>query len=349
MADKNPLLDILSELSDSQLFAFSTDDKDAMIYGLNAPDFHGLALGAPSKVDLSQQEHLPLLLFTRTTGLRNWEVLHKPNTRLVAVELNTGRTEIRLALGGGRKRAPADGPRSMEGEPPVEDDAEASHTDLHQLEAREVLDLSWEPGVWAFTSIIYDWVSNTTVVELADPTEEPTPPGTVARSKAAALAETARRGIEEPDVFPAYSRRPETPTLEEVGTAVTAPETVIAGEPIPIYGAIKTALLESSLVAPPPDPIDGEEEEAPAPEEKLPTAVIKGSLILLRRDEAETFVVPVEAPLFSREPPEPEQVVDVCFALNLAEALEEPLEPGTYLVYLVAGAFVGVPAVMTVP
>ena len=111
--DENRLLKLQEKLGDlfSAGTAFVPPDQEQETAQV-------VAIGAPKNIRLERNGDIPLLVALRYTGMRQWEVDWEQNVRILAVDLETGRTFMdRPAIDA--KRHPMPKP-SMTGPPPGE-------------------------------------------------------------------------------------------------------------------------------------------------------------------------------------------------------------------------------------
>jgi hypothetical protein len=337
MEPLDPRVARLLNLTESAYYDYSEALGTRIELAASDLPFRGLALTAPTEVAVGVRDALPGLLLVQRDDLHAWASNLERNTAVVAVDLLGHRVVVRGPFGTSKRRDRANRPRSREGEPPTGAQATALNTGIHPLDLRGLGDLPWGPGVWAFTALCHDEVSNTVVVTLTGdvaPLVEP-----VSREEAAALWALADHARVNPAALPALTRTPWTPPLERVGVALNVPREVVSGFPLVVYGAALLPLPASSLVA---------AGEGWAEDAALPAAVLRGTALLTGLDEDQRHLVDVRVPIFSNAPLRPGEPVRAAFTLDLTASLADPLPVGEWCVHLFLGAYRAGPFLLVV-
>jgi hypothetical protein len=349
MDKKSELADKFLALPEERYFDYDSELEESLTERLADEDsFYGLLLGAPPRIDLARRKELPLLLLARTSGQRDWEVRFTRNATLIAVDLDEGTIRRRHAFQSSKRRTPAQTPGSMQGPPPNGDEARSVSSYAELLGARSLLGLPWHAARYALTVIDYDWVSNTVVTRLEVREGWPTEPLFFPAERAAELGARAGAGTTASDELPAFVRSTASPKLDAEGIAISVPAEVKPGAGrIPVLGTLRVKLPPGAIVAFPAS-------EKPAVElassrlEQLPRAVLRTTLLLVRKDVVDPPRVDLEVPVFQKEPVKEGDPANAYFAIDLARHVPEPLSPGEYLVYAIVGPYLAGPHRMVV-
>src|SRR5690349_1700202 len=194
---------------------FDSDDLDAPPGGTAM-----LAIGAPKRADFDSGKEIPILVGLRTTGLRRWEVDPRQNALLIGVDLRSGAVYSGWPLVNDKRRRTPDPSRT--GEPPQEEDATVLTTSVQKVDLRKGLEGKWGAARLALTAVIYDWVSNTVVIDLTKKGQEPA--ALAPRSESALLSRSKPGG--------------EVPKLDGSGAVLQVPTNVDPGDPAFLGGAV---------------------------------------------------------------------------------------------------------------
>lgn len=253
-----------------------------------------LAIGAPKAINVDRDFRLPILGACRYTGQRGWEVNYNQNFWLVASNLSDGSVRlIRPLLKDKRQKTP---PPSGTGTPPNNISAVTVTTSVRLFDPQTNMLLNWRPARLALTALVYDWVSNTVMVNLVELGQQ---------------EETAEARHRSAFINPTSKVTPD-------GTAFTHPEQAAAGEPIPVTVQISASKGDVAVCA-----SLGEEGGS----------LLTATFVLLKLDDRDPARVDIAAPLNT----ENAEMTEAAFEFNVADALDEELEEGTYLTYLIAG------------
>jgi len=189
-----------------------------------------LALGAPRTANLDASKEIPLLVGVRYTARRAWEVHLDENALLVAVDLGTGALHAGWPLIKDKRR-PTPVP-SRTGPAPEGFKSKALTTGVKRTDLARSVEAVLGPSRLALTVIVYDWVSNTVVIEL---TRRDVAPTEVApRNPTTALTRTTPgSGI---------------PKLDGSGAALAISKDIDPGDPVTIGGAVDLPLADAVVV-----------------------------------------------------------------------------------------------------
>ncbi len=194
--------------------------------GPNAPPIPPesfLVVGAPRTVPLDRRHEIPILIGSRYTDQREWEVHREQNSVVVAADLKTG--EVRTGwpfLMGKRRLTP---PPSGTGAAPDAASASSISTGVERVDLRELFAQTWPSTRLAVSVIDYDWVSNVVVVSI----EKEGPPPAEAKPR-------------KPSAFLSASAAPPAGP----GASLVVPAKAAKGAPLTLKGALD---LEADRVA----------------------------------------------------------------------------------------------------
>jgi hypothetical protein len=139
-----------------------------------------LRLGLTRIIDLSRTSVVPGAVLRQYSGLRLWEVDNDQNLSFIIVDLRTGAVEVAKAFQTERRMAQPTSSRS--GPEPSGIDRRVVHSGVQRFNLPPVFGEQWPSPAFAVTAVLYDWVSNTAVIErqpppapAADPTGVPSP------------------------------------------------------------------------------------------------------------------------------------------------------------------------------
>jgi hypothetical protein len=332
MAELDDVLKLLESAGEAP-YLDERYDPTGLAFALSDTDFIGLALGAPSRVDLGAAPDPRIVVLRKTTGQRDWEVQFRVNGQLAAVHLETGAVFQSFAFGTTKRYDPRMMPKSMEGPAPDEVNAESESSDVYRLSILRLLGRPPLRGRFAVTFLDYELRSNTALVELVGGEDGGAPP----EERSAARA---REEAERVEALLARYGRPAP--LDEPGLSFEVPARVDEGQEIPVTGTIHAELPTQATIYDLGDdaPQGGADHEADA---RPLRALLGGRLVILKRDEIYPPHLEVVAPLFLDEPPAPGDLVQAAFALELNDSLPESLAPGEYLLYVIASEHVAGP------
>ena len=307
-------------------------------------DFSGVALNAPRQVMTGLHDKLPVIMATRFSGERDWEVRLVDNCTLVGTNLQNGSvrfanaliSEKELRTRGGRQRVPK-GPK-----PPGLAVAAAQ---LTELDARSQLHIKWDTGTWALSVIYYDWPSNTVVAELKG-NEAPQrssahsvhPPPNPACT---GLGGGSQKGAE---ALPCYLPMPKTPRFPESGVSFTAEFRVEQGrQSLNIFGAFSVPVRDYHVSD---QKVvhqfqDGRRESV--------AAVIPVTMAVLALDWAVPLQFDWAVPIYG-EQLKVGMSARGCFAIDaLATGSMRPLSSGKYVCYIVMDGRIFGPQSLLIP
>jgi hypothetical protein len=147
------------DLPDEALFGGRLDPQ--LTVRLLNSSFVGVALRAPTRVDIEARNSLPLLVASRFDGARGWSLPFEALAQLVAVETQTGQVRVQAAFGSDKRAEP-----DMRGPKPSADDLRSFGAQINVVDARARLSLPWQPGCWSLRIVYHDWVSNPVQVQV---------------------------------------------------------------------------------------------------------------------------------------------------------------------------------------
>ncbi|WP_332855381.1 hypothetical protein [Duganella sp. S19_KUP01_CR8] len=133
-----------------------------------------LALGAPPGFDRQEQPGLPVLLASRATDKRQWEVDFNGNLHLFCVDLSTGALLMSpqpLVRGNS-----AEIPTPSRTGPPPEHDFWVVTNSLRALDLAQLFENRWPDGRYTATAIVYDRRSNTVAFDVRQSGDRRGPP-----------------------------------------------------------------------------------------------------------------------------------------------------------------------------
>jgi len=284
-------------------------------------DWTGIAIAAPSAVDLSRQSEIPMLVARKHSGLRGAEVPNGQNSLLIAID--TTRRRIHIAnmypMPAGKTPVSNPSPPAM----PTGASAIAEVSLVERMDARALLGLEVVPADYRITALTFDWISNSIAVRV-------TSDGAVAPSTAFALSDPiaagTRRGL------PTWLATSESPTPTDSGTPAAAFRMVPGTAPAPRLKAIGTITVtgDAMLVLKSPyvmDEVGGVRKSVVAHVPATLAVVMKNGPGPIRRD----FVIPI----YADRPVVPGDRLTGHFALDVLADGQAALQPGAYAAYLV--------------
>lgn len=270
-----------------------------------------LAIAAPKEVDIRKRAEVPILVASCQTGLRRWEVKYDENATIVTVDLTTGliRTGQPFLP---EKRLMTTEP-SMSGSPPDKINARAITASIRKVDLDNIIGLGQHPSRFAITMIVYDWVSNTVVLELIGEEESKHQLPTLSPSAFLKSSVATNR----------------TPVLTEEKIALSVPYAVGKDTSIPIDGVASIPLPESAAFP--------SKSDDPKRDDRTPTAVVPAVLLLLKRDGPLPIKLDMRLPVYATATPSVGEIVDIFFAFDLRGALSGIDLSGTYQIYFFIG------------
>lgn len=297
-------------------------------------DFSGVAVNAPQQIVTDQHDKLPLIMATRSSGERGWEVSLADNCILVGTNLQDGTvhfanalvTEKELQSRGGRERPPK-GPK-----PPG---LALAGAQLTELDARGRLHIKWDTGTWALGVIYYDWASNAAVVELKG--DEPAPPSP-------ARPVSPAPDLQDASGLPSYRPMPKTPQPPESGVSFTCELSVEEyRQRLRVFGAFAVPFQHFHL------PERKVVHQSGDRREENIAAVIPVTMALLAMDWEEPMPLDWAVPVYG-DKLEVGAPARGCFAIDaLATGSVHELAPGRYLCYILIDGQIFGPQTLQVP
>ena len=330
----------LARLPDEAYFAL--DEKTLAPLGRSLVTMlgqQGIAIGAPTRIDIAERQALPLLWLRRSTVLRNWQVQRLRNSMVIVSDLDRGIVNTFYAFTGPKKMDFSQLPRSAEGERPDADASEGATVSKDVLNVRMLANLAWQPGRLAVTVLMHDWVSNTVRVELARGTEPAAAVPPFPRAAAASLDDYYRKQAQLAEPVIRFERSAATPALAGPGPAlaISVPRSVdAAAARWMAHAAGRVVLTPASLVATDAADAGG-----------LPTAIVAVTMIVATLDQTRCAQGIVRVPI--RQPgAKVGDLVDFAFDFELKAVLRGSLPAGTHQIYLASGEQVAGPFALKV-
>jgi hypothetical protein len=271
-----------------------------------------LALAGPSKVAAVQAGKVPLLVAAQYSGQRGWEVEWGSNLLLVAANLATGQVTVGIGEHLDKMMPP---PPSQEAPAP---NARQAAARLVALEQRDLVAVAGDlrgPARYAVTALYHDWKSNTALVDVAGADgAKPPAPRPLDTSHARAVAVEAIK----PDTA--------------VGVMVSAPSQGAPGAALPVRVIVKLPLGAAGL--------------QPAQPGQVPS-VMPVTALLVQRDRYEVPKIELAAQATVTGSDAHSRMALALFEFDLRATSEDPLPPGHYLLYVVAGGVLSNPRPIT--
>ena len=314
---------------------FSLDDEQASRIGRQLqglPRAQGDAIGCPKVVDVAQRTRWPLLWASWLSNMRAWSVVPARNSSLVVSDLVTGQVTLHDPHYAPRKPDLRGVPKSREGKSADVLAPGGFRGGCEVIDVRGVTNVPWHSGRYAVTLIVYDWASNTTVVELRGGQVAPASP--LSHAQAAELVHQQQRVARTPYPTYAFGATAKTPALTGPGLALSVPAEISAKKvEMMVEGAARLELSPADLVAGtgPDQGADG-----------APAAFVSVTLLVARLD-APLRKIDVRIPVPSRRPLAAGDTVDVAFRVDLKGALHSGVTPGEYQVYAAANRYLAGP------
>jgi hypothetical protein len=332
----------LAAMPETAFFEFDQRRASDLQFKLFDIDFFGILAALPRTLDSRSHSFLPMILLSKRTAVRVWDVNFDINTLIVTADLDRGGVRWCRAYPS-NKRWETGTYGSRIGPKPEGKEAQIFISKAEVLDIRRLCNLSWGPGRYAVTVISYDWITNTMTTKIDGP-DTTEPPRAVPYENAVELANKIGPAATSADALPSYTATARHPELKEVGVAITAPATISAKDgPVPVFGAVRVPVPFAALVQPPAG-----EAARQDPKVRIPVAILKGKLLLLERDAPVRADIDLTIPVYGDRAPQPGQLVDGFFGLDLKAYSGRPLEPDEYLLYFILGEFVRGPVTISV-
>lgn len=278
-----------------------------------------VALGAPKTVALAK-DSLPVLVALRQTGQRAWEVDAKQNVKIVAVDMATGATYVGRPRVGRKHKRYQTPPPSMSGNPPDDLNARTIQSGVTRYDLRLDEFVPWRPSRLALTVVVFDWVSNTVVVELVDRSSSAASTATdSARREAPRILASSIATRVTPNISPNISPNV-SPEQGGAGAALEVPAQVVSGGAIEVLGTIDL----------PAERVIGDKT-------KSGNSVIT-ALLLLKKDEPFPPYVCVAVPVETYQHPDKNSpYVKASFQFDLNSGLSDVVLLGQYQIHFFVG------------
>lgn len=325
------LAEQILSLRGEQFFSADQALLDSMRQAACQHKLEGLAIACPDTV---RDSRFPVVLLNARRTSRNKQVGGKLNYLLLVSPLGQGQVNVVPYFEPGpvnKNPRPRKPPVPPPWPAPRAGEATLTGVVLEQAGRR----LSLPPrGAVAVRVLAWDWVSNTSLVQLE---REPEMPGEGWRhhlDEARALHLRVVAAAESGAAL-RHGPGPDSPRLEGPGAALAlAQQWPADDDSLMVHGTVGQKIDVGNLVLErwrvPPDPA-----QAPPAAAELPRAMINAALIVVRHADIDAEQVELTIPIYSAEPLQPGQPVQGSFSLDLARVL--PRIPGPCMVWLVAG------------
>lgn len=305
------------QIDEDRFYVFDESDKSAIYdrYGFGEEDFRGLALAMPAVVDLATRSRVPAIVFDQRDALRGWEMNSYDNLAVIAVSRGTGQVFTRRVEYNEKREMMRKKPVRVRGPRPTGDSAKARHAGVRAVDllARTLMPQTQDDYV--VRAVEFDWLSNAVNVQV-----KARPP--------AALAPMSASGLD-----PAQYTK-STLAAPADGLILSAPASVQPGAAgIIVSGAGRIGLPNSATILREPTP-DGVR------------ALIRGALVVARKDDTPPAVVELKLPVFGNAPLKAGDVIEIYFAQNLAEHLGAA--GAEYRIYWVVDRYISAPSALKV-
>jgi hypothetical protein len=313
----------LLDFRDEEFFGDIEESFGSLENQLLDLEFEGLAISAPRLVSADQEPSLPVVMATRKSLSRAYEVMQMDNCFFVSADLNTG--EVVLAQAFPDLEQPLPGPVGPR--PPLPPDiVEGATARLYLLDAYPRLGLPWRPRRMALTVVSYDWVSNTVEVELTG-NHEPETGG--ARWVHPQPAQQPMDGEDE-DLYPSYLQDDRNPEIPDDGLDFTIDTQLAKSAGLLVRGAFSLIArqchvpeeLESHAAS------DGRIYEVGA---AVPATLAIVALDWKVPEQFECWALPAYASRAAR----PGDRISGCFAIDALADTKMRLAPGEYLAFMI--------------
>ncbi len=320
----------LLNLADAEFFREDPSLLTQREFQLVDIDFWGVVVNAPSRISTDRHDKLPLVIATRYSGERGWDVRLKNNAILVGTNLQDGTVHFAKAFVSERELASRLlGEKAPRG--PRPSGLPIRSASIRTVDIRRRLNMKWGTGTWALGVINYDWPSNAVFVELKghEPARysEARPVSPSPNLTEAGSCKLSKRGG---DAFPCYLRTSKTPALPKSGISFTAePRMVQEEQRLYVFGAFTVPVRDFHL------PKQKIIHQYPDGRQKNVTAVISVTMAVLGLDWDEPVRFDWAVPVYGTR-------LDIgmsargCFAIDALAGREvNLLSAGKYVSYIV--------------
>lgn len=326
-------------IADDRFFKYDENMEDEIVDYVADSGFSGIALECPSRVMVKDQDRLPLILVSRSDGLRDLLIDLEENATLVGVDLESGAILTKPAFFSRKAKAapprrPEETAEALEPLSPEDRDAFASQitTSSRFINARELLAIPWHQGEWAFAVTDFDWYSNVVVTRLEG---EKAPSEASAAGHAAPLSAGRKGGL------PVFTKVPGTPDAPGEGIVLKVPETV-GTDPfdLNIYGSFTIPAKSFHLLDP-----SGLKGGAAT---DVPAAAVPVGLLICTPGKPLPIKLDLLLPVFMDSVPAIGTPLAGFFGIDTGQMLGRELPGGDYVVYGVVDRFITGPYRFTV-
>jgi hypothetical protein len=344
MASTAEIIARILNLTENEFFGVDQSVLSPRESRLLDTEFFGVAVNAPRQIMTGRHDKLPLIMATRLSGERDWDVRLRDNCILVGTNLRDGTVRFANALVS-EKELRSRGGRQKVAKGPKPPGLALAAAQLTELDARGRLHIKWNTGTWALGVIYYDWPSNTVVVELkGDEAAQRSPARSVHPPPNPACAGPGGLPKKEIGVLPCYLPISKTPRFPDSGVSFTAEFRVEQGrQSLNIFGAFTLPVMDFHL---PEKKVvdqfqDGRRENV--------AAVVPMTMAVLALDWEVPLKFDWAVPVYG-EQLRVGMSARGCFAINaLATGNKQALSPGKYICYIVADGRIFGPRSFEIP
>ncbi len=352
MDPKTTLRDKLAALTDTQILQRQDAAVDALPAEAALAGVQGVLLAAPRRVEAAHLGDWSALVLSAGTASRQARVPWHTHAMLVATDVDRGTVFAAPAFGRDPSKSPelpgesdpsqgAAVPRSASPAPAAQaipPPPEASSAGTAWVNVSTVLSLPRRPMQLALRLVYFDQVSNTVLVQQVGDgaAAGPTPMAEVQAvfARLAAAGQSVHR-------LPLFARHAATPAAPaEPGIALTLGRSGAPGSPLPLHAALRLEMSRPMTI----DPVRLQG-QAPAAfvRNGPPKALMRASVLLLRPNYEQPYVIPVEFPVWSERELRAGEAVDAAFSIDLAALLPPAALQAGSQVYVLAGRHIAGP------
>lgn len=340
VAEGNEMAQGRLKLTDQEFWTAPGKTEDEVGDALRDEDFMGILIDGPTQVATDKRETLPVLVVRRDTIRKSQTLAFKYRAFVVAVDCDTGRTFVDMAM---EQRFPPAEPDPDAEAPPI-----GTMIERYALDLRDRLHLPWEAGRYRAVLILMDKVSNRIEFELG--LEDPSFEDPEVATFLAAQRDLIRPDRVEPmpaDTLPNFRKEEGTPEVPEqpgIALAVARVQYIGEGKPLILRGSFRLAADKTHIVRPPAD--EGVADLLPTPR---PTAVVPITLVLTGSETPRPITWRLLVPSYDQLDPAAEApVVTGSFNLDLSGLGNVNRASQTFFLYAFAGEIMTGPVPMAV-
>jgi len=300
---------------------------------LSAADFDGVAINAPKEIPIGAHSELPVVLGTKETLLRAWEVVRGQNCVLIATESNTGQVRMAQAFPDPPGKALfVAAPEATRGPKPEGATAEGTVATVRKIDAKKLLSLPWQPGTFSLAIVMYDWASNQVQVSLQGDGEraKAEPKEVSPRPKVPKAPEDATPAdAKAPPEMPTYERNIKTPPLAGGRAALDIDTSPLSDAKLAVHGAFSTTIKSYHL------PKSEETHRLRDGQQHPVRAVVPVTVAVLAVDWQVPMRFDWAVPVYGNQELQVGAKVEGQFSIDALEGSEIKLKVGKYVAYLV--------------